>query len=72
MNEVPHDDVWGREGMAPPFLTSALDQDGFMHCPLHPWGKSLLFLLDRKLVGPQSWSAYCEEKNLSLLEIDPS
>jgi hypothetical protein len=28
----------------------------FMPLPLYPWGKSLWYLLDRRLGEPQSWS----------------
>jgi hypothetical protein len=49
-----------------------MEEDSFMYRPLHSWGKSLKFLLDRKLGEPQRWSAYNEEKSPSLPGIDPS
>jgi hypothetical protein len=61
--------TWGSGGIAPPFLTSALDGDEWSasrpgrftlrgNCPRYP--------LDRRLGGPQSRSGhYGEEKNLT-------
>jgi hypothetical protein len=34
----------------------------FTRLPLHLWRKSLLYTLDSRLVGPQSWSERCGEK----------
>jgi hypothetical protein len=59
-----HEDKWGSGGTTPPFLISALHHVPAAliteKCPLYP--------LDRRLGGPQSWSARCgAEKNLLCL-----
>jgi hypothetical protein len=59
----------GSEGIAPPFLTSALDGvSGQFHAPaaLLP-GKDPQYQLDRRRGGLQSRSGRCgDEKNLAL------
>jgi hypothetical protein len=46
----------------------------FMSQPLFPWGKSPQYLMDRKLVGPQSQYRHCRiEKNFfHCQELNPS
>jgi hypothetical protein len=64
-----HKDVWGSVGIAPPFLTSALDggecSASSLSCftpggnPLHP------YQLDRRLDRPQRWYGRCEENKVA-------
>jgi hypothetical protein len=58
-----HEDVWGIGGIAPSFLTSALDGTvmSFTPWPLYSQGKSPCYPLDRSLVGPRSRSGRCEK-----------
>jgi hypothetical protein len=62
--------TWGSGGIAPLFLTSAVDGDEWSAtrlCRFTPRGP-----LDRRLGEPQSRSGRCgEEKNLALPEIEP-
>jgi hypothetical protein len=60
--------TYGRvEGIAPPFLISALDGGEWSAAALPPGERAPLFPLDRRLGGPQSQSElYGEEKNLAL------
>jgi hypothetical protein len=53
-----YEDIWGCEGIAPPFLTCALDGgEGQFHRPLlHPWGKRPRYRLDWWFGGIQNQS----------------
>jgi hypothetical protein len=59
-------DVWGSGGIAPPFLTFALDVSGQLRPPAAlPLREESLYLSDKRLGGPQSRSIHCsEQKNL--------
>jgi hypothetical protein len=67
--------VWGSGGIAPPFLTSAVD--GGEWSASRPGrfiarGRSPRYPLDRRLGGPQGQSGRCgEEKNLAVPGIEP-
>jgi hypothetical protein len=68
------EDVWGSEGIAPPFLTSALDGSGELHTPAAlPLGEEPpQYPLNKRLSGPQSRSGRCgEQKNHALPGIEP-
>jgi hypothetical protein len=65
--------VWGRGGIVPPLLNSALDGDGGqLHATVAlPPGWSPRYPLDRKLFRAQNRSGRCgEEKNLALPVIE--
>jgi len=36
-----------------------------MSQPLHPWGKSRRYPLDRRVVGPQNWSECCGKEKIN-------
>jgi hypothetical protein len=67
--------TWRSGGIAPHFLTSALDGGewvSFTPSPLYPQGKCPQYPLIRRLGGPQSQCRYCgEDRNLALLGIKP-
>ncbi|PNF21500.1 hypothetical protein B7P43_G13518 [Cryptotermes secundus] len=51
----------GSGGIAPAFLTSALDRDDFSFTPqpLYPQGKNPWYPLERRFGGLRSWSECC-------------
>jgi hypothetical protein len=65
-----HEDIWGSEGIASPFLTSALDGGEWSAsrpCRFTPGRNSTRYPLVMRLGGPQGRSGSCgEEKNLAL------
>jgi hypothetical protein len=70
-----HEDIWGGGGIAPPFLTSALDggewsdsrTGHFTHKKKSPW-----YPLGRRMGRPQSRSRFCGEvKTYSCRESNP-
>jgi hypothetical protein len=65
----------GSGGIAPSFLTSALDRGEWSAsrlCHLTPRGKSSQYPMDRRLAGLQSRSVrFGEKKNLALLGSEP-
>jgi hypothetical protein len=63
-----HEDIWDSGGIAPPFMTSALDRvSGQLHAlAALPMGKEPVVPTDCRLGGPRSWSGrYGEEKILA-------
>jgi hypothetical protein len=64
-----HEDIWGRDGVAPPFSTQHLDGGEWSTSHLDrciPREIAPKYPLDRRLGGPQSWSGrYGEEKILT-------
>jgi hypothetical protein len=67
--------MWGSGGIAPLFMTSALDGGEWSvsrPCRFYRRGKSPRYPLDTMLGGPQSQSGRCgEEQNLALPGIEP-
>jgi hypothetical protein len=63
--------TWGSEGIAPAFLTSALDGDEWLasrpgrYIPV----KNPRYPLDKRLGGAQNGSGRCEEEKNFLIEV---
>jgi hypothetical protein len=69
-----HEDVWGRGGKVPTFLTSALDEGKWSvsrRGRFTPQGKSHQYLLDRGLGGPQSPSGRYEALHQNAILSNP-
>jgi hypothetical protein len=77
INQAPrHEDAWESKGIAPPFLTPALDGSEWSTSrfgPFTPGGNRLRYPLYRRLGGPQSLSGRCGVQNnlLPLPGIEP-